>query len=1143
MALLGLPVEERSPRRFELRSRSFSTPSLSQKVPRGSAWALGEPVALPRATGASRVPGPRVARTRTPETPAARPAPTPAARNLEDRLRHRQRCFGTLRASWRVKNFFSAWRSLVQMQNEALRVQQDHEAQLRAILDLRELLAQKELEVRQLSLLLATSRRKRSTLEHGIHIIQTGASDLVICLRVLGAWRRLSREGRLTDALRRVEADAQQREANLERELMLQLEEATATIRRLEGELRSSERRHRVLSEEIASLQRLLDEAELQQRKARQQRAARSERLAAGRSELEAKAVAWALWLRAIALLRCERHELQVMEHELALKDAAERHRLEVQEWERRLQERLAEIEALGQQRDQELRGSQDVFDLELARVHQAHADDRKTREEEHRLQAERHQLALEELQRQQFEAKQKLLMSSLAALNGQRAEGLRRDYFLAWAQYLVHVRRIRSEEWKEQELQRLQAQHDALHGKLQEREAAFARHRTNRGDQVATTKQKLWISQVLGAWLLVAVAMRLARARELEASEADRLRAELQRLSLESGRALRSQAGETLELRRRQALLLQILRSWLRIVWQQHLQARQSETAEVSRRLGGRNSRKDLQTDRLGQQLLLQASSVLLASAFHAWSKTAGLLRLDRAAQKMISKMDFLRRSGQSRRDQLLGKSEYLGQVCLARLVLAVWAQAGRFVANWCLTLANGTLAASTPLLAVLEPLCSPAKRMPGKCRLYANVIAFWILGLLNNFLWVVLNAGANEINSAGIALVYLANVLPSLTMKLSGPYWFHYVSYKYRMWLIALLMVLCLLQVAWGQGPYQKLIGVGMASMAAGIGEASLLAMASFYEAKPCLTAWSSGTGFAGIAGYVWSLLFDYLDLCFQVELMVALWLPLAFLLAFHCLLGPPWIDEERGARLDCAADSADSNSEELESEETESVMEHHASELATAKLSFQERFGYILSLWPYTVPLFFVYAAEYTIQSGFWAAMGFPVTDPTSRHHFYKWSNFMYQIGVFISRSAFILICRNRKVLWCGGFLQVVMALFFAAAAWQPFGDWWLLAPAFFVGCLGGGVYVGAFTLIAQEQPASFVELALSAASVADTFGMIAANIMGLLIQGCVFGHLQVVDEVPNFKCGYDIWDSVNKTLQEKTYHAHCFPGIKG
>ena len=88
--------------------------------------------------------------------------------------------------------------------------------------------------------------------------------------------------------------------------------------------------------------------------------------------------------------------------------------------------------------------------------------------------------------------------------------QGLRRDYFLAWAQYLVHVldsallwpasapaslhqretppgqedsqRRVEGagrSRWKlgsvhvvtaRQELQRLQAQHDALHGKLQDR-------------------------------------------------------------------------------------------------------------------------------------------------------------------------------------------------------------------------------------------------------------------------------------------------------------------------------------------------------------------------------------------------------------------------------------------------------------------------------------------------------------------------------------------------------------------------------------------------------------------------------------------------------------------------------------------------
>lgn len=34
-----------------------------------------------------------------------------------------------------------------------------------------------------------------------------------------------------------------------------------------------------------------------------------------------------------------------------------------------------------------------------------------------------------------------------------------------------------------------------------------------------------------------------------------------------------------------------------------------------------------------------------------------------------------------------------------------------------------------------------------------------------------------------------------------------------------------------------------------------------------QPCLAAWSSGTGFAGIAGYAWSLAFGSADICFQV------------------------------------------------------------------------------------------------------------------------------------------------------------------------------------------------------------------------------------------------------------------------------------
>lgn len=37
-------------------------------------------------------------------------------------------------------------------------------------------------------------------------------------------------------------------------------------------------------------------------------------------------------------------------------------------------------------------------------------------------------------------------------------------------------------------------------------------------------------------------------------------------------------------------------------------------------------------------------------------------------------------------------------------------------------------------------------------------------------------------------------------------------------------------------------------------GLGEASCLALSSYYRGRPVITAWSSGTGFAGVFGYTW-------------------------------------------------------------------------------------------------------------------------------------------------------------------------------------------------------------------------------------------------------------------------------------------------
>lgn len=62
-------------------------------------------------------------------------------------------------------------------------------------------------------------------------------------------------------------------------------------------------------------------------------------------------------------------------------------------------------------------------------------------------------------------------------------------------------------------------------------------------------------------------------------------------------------------------------------------------------------------------------------------------------------------------------------------------------------------------------------------------------------------------------------------------------------------------------------------------------------------------------------------------------------------------------------------------------------------------------------------------------------------------------------------------------------------------------------FVTGLLGGAVYVNAFTLISKEQPEDKKELALTAASIGDSFGIILADVSGLFIQACLYKQLGI------------------------------------
>lgn len=108
-----------------------------------------------------------------------------------------------------------------------------------------------------------------------------------------------------------------------------------------------------------------------------------------------------------------------------------------------------------------------------------------------------------------------------------------------------------------------------------------------------------------------------------------------------------------------------------------------------------------------------------------------------------------------------------------------------------------------------------------------------------------------------------------------------------------------------------------------------------------------------------------------------------------------------------------------------------------------------------------------------------------------------------GVFISRSSGLIYQADRAALWAMPLAQCVLLLLFF---WDAVSHWWygwsLLGPCFVVGLLGGAVYVNAFTLLSREVAPHMREFSLAAACVADSLGIAAADVAGILIQGCLF-----------------------------------------
>ncbi|EKU21964.1 battenin, partial [Nannochloropsis gaditana CCMP526] len=432
---------------------------------------------------------------------------------------------------------------------------------------------------------------------------------------------------------------------------------------------------------------------------------------------------------------------------------------------------------------------------------------------------------------------------------------------------------------------------------------------------------------------------------------------------------------------------------------------------------------------------------------------------------------------------------------------------------------------------------------------------------------------AGAKEINAGGVGLVFLADVAPTFLVKLSAPYWYVAIQSKTRTSAPPPLSLpsspnrTCLhssrelapahldtvIDVAFLFFPIyfaSLTIGVGFCSLQAGIGEASMLGLTAQYHGPSTITAWSSGTGFAGILAYPCQMSSSLLTSLFRnhvsssQEVLADINDELSSAVderdeeeygvdegedgegaglpdfgegtAASALLSPNAISPLYSYPSTSLRNEAEGEEEEGRGGEREGegrgrerkggrvqkrarTRKGKRSHPHTHVFTIRERWSLFLSLWPYTVPLVTVYWAEYAMQSGAWSAIGFPVEEEKARKLFYAWANMSYQIGVFLSRSSGLLLPPSLPLLWTLPALQCLLLLFFCLnAIWHFWYDWGLLSLCFVAGLFGGAVYVAGFSLISRHTRDDHRELALVSASIADTVGIMLSNVAGLLLQ---------------------------------------------
>lgn len=392
-----------------------------------------------------------------------------------------------------------------------------------------------------------------------------------------------------------------------------------------------------------------------------------------------------------------------------------------------------------------------------------------------------------------------------------------------------------------------------------------------------------------------------------------------------------------------------------------------------------------------------------------------------------------------------------------------------------------------------------------------------FWIFGLINNVLYVVILSAAADIVGPELpkSLVLLADILPAFIIKLIAPFFMHRLNYSRRIVSLIVLSCVGMLLVSYGKLSV-CLVGIVLASISSGFGEVTFLQLTHFYE-ETALNGWSSGTGGAGLFGSgIYMLFTSILNVPVTISLLCFSVMPLGFLLFYKLDQKQPNADSASGVpflvetqeEIDTLTLSPPTGASAVVREDLLVDMKGNFSETCS-KLK--------VLILPYMLPLTTVYLFEYLINQAVAPTLLFPLEQKHMPFFFRKYRDIyvtygtLYQLGVFVSRSTAHLIRLKKLYLLSSlqglNFILVCLqSLFYVVSS-----PWVIMLLVFYEGFLGGAAYVNTFLNILAEVKPDKREFTLGSVSIADSFGVLIAALIGLKLEPSLCNY-QVADDRP-------------------------------